>query len=109
MINYLSKYYPQVFPVVLFLFFIFSGCSENNRINEDKFVKIYADLVIANDTLSADNDFNKFRIEIFKRHDVSEEQYQKTVEFYNEKPERWKLFFDKVLNHVKTLQKNGQI
>jgi hypothetical protein len=79
------------------------GCS-NGRIKEDKFVLVYTDLVIAQDTLG-----NRFLLyglkgKVFKRYDVSEKEYNATLDYYNQDPKRWELFFTKAAAHLENLK-----
>ncbi len=92
---------------------LFSACQNQNRINEDKFVKIYTDMVIAQDSiidkktpdsLQVVNPRTNARNEILKRYNVSLDQYQSTVDYYNQYPERWQTFFDKVIANVDSMK-----
>ena len=92
---------------------LFSACQNQNRINEDKFVKIYTDMVIAQDSiidrktpdsLQVVNPRTNARNEILKRYNVSLDQYQSTVDYYNQDPERWQTFFDKVIAEVDSMK-----
>ncbi len=85
---------------------LFSACQNKNRINEGKFVKIYTDMVITQnsivdkedvDSLQIVNPLTAARDSILKKHNVSLAQYQATVDYYNQNPERWQKFFEKVL------------
>lgn len=96
-------------PVILFLIlliFSFVSCKNNAIIEEDKFVQIYSALVIAKDTLKTDH--ASVQKEIFSRYKVTDEQYENTIEYYNEDPARWEKFFDKVIENVSGLQKKGK-
>jgi len=84
---------------------ISSGCS-NKTVNEDKFAKIYAEMIMAQDTANyAPNNFKPVQDTIFKRYGVTRAEYTSTVEAYNKDPEKWEKFFDKAISYVESLQK----
>lgn len=90
--------------LLMFIFFL-SSCSDNKVITEDKFVKIYSDLVIAQDTIPKNvTVFNSTKQKIFKKYNVTSEQYKSTIEYYNKNYERWKNFFAKVTAHIESMK-----
>ncbi|MEO8398210.1 MAG: DUF4296 domain-containing protein [Ignavibacteriaceae bacterium] len=89
--------------------FIFVSCSKQKIIPENIFVKIYTDLVVAQDTALVDSVSSKnLREKILKKYNVKLEDYQQTINYYNEDPERWQVFFDKVMAYVETLKNSNQ-
>ncbi len=44
------------------------------------------------------------RDSVLKKHNVSLSQYQNTVDYYNQDPERWQTFFEKVLAEVDSMK-----
>jgi|YelNatPaOPRAMG01_1025707.scaffolds.fasta_scaffold00724_13 hypothetical protein len=107
------KYLSFIFKVFTFLFMIciisfINGCSNDNIISEDKFVKIYSDLIIAQDTISSRAKNNQeLRKEILNRYNVTDDQYKATVDFYNKNPNHWEEFFTKVTAYINELKKNS--
>ena len=94
-----------MFPFLLATIFFVSGCQSDKIIDEEKFIKLYTDLVIAQDTSSADyNMMIKIRSQVLDRYKVTDEQYQFTIDYYNENPERWQVFFEKVTAYVDNLK-----
>ena len=90
-----------------------SSCQNQNRIDEDKFVKIYTDMVITQDSIvdkkeadssKAINSKTAARDSVLKKHNVTLAQYQATVDYYNQDPERWQTFFEKVLAEVDSMK-----
>jgi hypothetical protein len=82
-----------------------SACSNKKVIEENKFVKVYSDLVIAQDTIPNNpSTFNSEKQKIFARYNVSSEEYKNTIEYYNQNYEKWKDFFDKVTTHIQSLK-----
>ena len=94
-----------VFPFVLAAVFFISGCKSDEIIDEEKFIMLYTDLVIAQDTSNADyNMMIKIRSQVLDRYKVTDEQYKFTIDYYNENPDRWQVFFEKVTAYVDNLK-----
>jgi len=94
-----------VFPFVLAAVFFISGCKSDKIIDEEKFIMLYTDLVIAQDTSNADyNMMIKIRSQVLDRYKVTDEQYKFTIDYYNENPDRWQVFFEKVTAYVDNLK-----
>jgi hypothetical protein len=82
--------------LLLLSILVAGGCEKQGIVEEDKFVLVYADLLTAQDTTSV----QKVKSEIFKRHNISEKEYQETVDYYNSNPEKWDTFFNKVITYI---------
>lgn len=90
------------------ILFYFAGCSNAEKIEEDKFIKIYTDLLIAQDSLG--NEKGKFISEknrIYQRHNISEKNYKKTLQYYSEDITRWNEFFEKTIAYLESMKKKG--
>ena len=98
---------PLYFFQLAVLFFL-SGCSQNNKIDEDKFIKIYTDIAVAQDTLKAATyNFDSLKTVVFKRFGITSKDYNSTIDYYNQDPQRWEKFFDKVTAYVEKLRKQS--
>jgi hypothetical protein len=86
----------------LSLALFFAGCS--HKINEDKFILIFSDLVIAQDTLKVNNNIKEIKKRIFKKYNVSESEYAETLNYYNSDPRKWEPFFNKTISHLEGLR-----
>ena len=87
---------------------LLQGCSTENKVEEDKMVLIYTDLLIAQDTTFVnETNLDSLISSVLKRYDVSEDEYEKTIEYYNEDIKRWEGFFDKVTAHLESLSKSS--
>lgn len=85
-----------------------SSCSKRT-LNEDDFAKIYAEMVIAQDTaLYANNNFKLIQDAIFKKYGISRLEYSETIESYKKDPQKWEKFFDKAISYVEALKKEKQ-
>lgn len=47
---------------------------------------------------------DSLKTEVFGRYKVTEEDYHRTLEFYNNSTERWEKFFDRVIEYVQSLK-----
>lgn len=88
------------------LFFVITSvnCGKKPPLREDKFVQVYVDLVIAEDSSAADKSIDQIKAEIFSRHNITPEQYEKTIDFYNDEPKRWEAFFEKAVQYAEGLR-----
>jgi hypothetical protein len=86
---------------LLLILFIAIGCRKEGVIEEDKFVLVYSDLLIAGDTVAV----SEAKKEVFPRHNISESEYQNTVDYYNSNPDQWENFFNKVIAHIEEQRK----
>ncbi len=97
------------FTPLLFIIIIFAGCDKGPEIPEDTLVKVYTDIIIAQDT-TADTTKNIFQIneEVFRRYNITSEQYRKSIDYLNEDPLRWESFFDKAIRYAEDLKRNAE-
>ncbi len=105
--KYLLKFaYLFSFPM------LFYTCQNDKIIDEDKFVNVYTEMIIAQDSISVfpkdslltKNIRTQIRDSILNKFNVSLNQYQRTVDYYNEEPLRWQEFFDKVFAEVEKMK-----
>lgn len=96
--------------IILFVFAL-SSCSDRKVIKDDeKFAAFYVDLLIASEKSSGDiNVVKSERQKVFAKYDISLEEYKATLNYYSEKPERWKDFFDKVNARLAAIRKNNKV
>jgi Domain of unknown function (DUF4296) len=98
------------FCVIFLLLFLLPSCSNKKVIEENKFVNIYSDLVIAQDTIPSNPPvFSSEKQKIFARYNVTSEEYKNTIDYYNQNSEKWKDFFDKVTAHLQSLKEKKQL
>jgi len=91
--------------LLVLIFFLFAYCSEKPPVPEEKMILIYTDLMFAQDTvLVTSENIDSLKSEVFKRNDVSENDYVSTLEFYNKSPQRWEKFFKRVIEYVESLK-----
>lgn len=90
-------------PVFL-LCVIIPGC-EDQPVNEDKFIKVYTDLVIAQDTSERSLPLYEIKKIVFAKNRITEQDYNHTLRFYNENPGKWETFFDKAIAYLEKQRK----
>ncbi|MCU0407213.1 MAG: DUF4296 domain-containing protein, partial [Ignavibacteriaceae bacterium] len=91
--------------LLFFLFIIISACDKDLPIQEDKFIKVYVDLLIIQDTTTAETfPIDSVRTLVFAKHTISSEQYDETISYYNSRPEKWAAFFDSAKVYVERLK-----
>ena len=90
--------------IFLLTTFIFS-CSKDNILPEDKFIKIYIDILVAQDTLSDSSISNdSLKTLILGKYNVTDSVFTKTIEYYNYNPDKWEIFFEDAIKRVEELK-----
>ena len=95
--------------VAIFLIFILTGCNifRTSHIPESKFVNYYIEFVIMQDSLGKDKvSTTKILEHLNKKYQITQAQYESTLQYYGEEPARWEEFFNKVLAEVKKRQQS---
>lgn len=97
---------------IIYLFItiiLFAACEKEPAISEDKFIKVYVDLLILQDTTSTSNiSLDSLKAIVFKKNNITLDQYDATIQYYNEHPKRWEEFFDKALAYGEKLKKEAE-
>jgi len=96
-----TKNITIVFLITVFIF----SCSNDDILPEDKFVKIYIDILVAQDTLN-DNSISNDSLKtlILQKYNVADSVFTKTIEYYNYDPAKWEKFFEDAIKHVEELK-----
>lgn len=90
--------------IFLLTAFIFS-CSKDDILPEDKFIKIYIDILVAQDTLSDSSISNdSLKTLILGKYNVTDSVFTKTIEYYNYNPDKWENFFEDAIKRVEELK-----
>jgi hypothetical protein len=102
----------KILSALLFVFCFSLGnvsCDNDEIIPEEKFIDVYSDLIIAQDTTSSVTHHQRDSIQqiIFKRYSVTLEEYSSTIEFYNSNPEKWEKFFNTAIDSLEARQKKN--
>ena len=95
-----------LFP--LFSVLIFFSCDDDKVIEEEKFIKVYVDLLFVQDTTSSYQiPIDSISAVVFKTHGITAENYQHTIDHYNSSPEKWEDFFSKATAYVEKLKQEA--
>lgn len=80
-------------------------CNKEPKVQEDKFILVYTDLMFAQDTVLVNSEnVDSLKTAVFAKHNISEDDYQKTIEFYNNSPGSWEKFFVRVEEYIESLK-----
>jgi len=86
-----------------------TACDKKPPIPEEKFIKVYVDLLIVQDTTAAETfSLDSIKTLVFANHDISSEQYDETINYYNSQPEKWVAFFDSATAYAEGLKKEAE-
>lgn len=106
----LTKSLYQIISLIVLVLTLSAGCKENNVIDEEKFINIYTDIIIARDTTSLklnQESENEVIKAVLKKWDAALEDYEKTIKYYNQESNRWEGFFEKALKYLEEKRKNA--
>jgi hypothetical protein len=95
----MSKTFSLILLVLCFL-----SCKNEPLIPEEKFIKVYVDILFIQDTTSIDKSLDSLKQIVFNKYDITDEMYENNVKYYNENPEKWEAFFDKATAYVEKLK-----
>lgn len=92
--------------LVLFLCLLgFVSCNKNTDStslkNQEQFVQVYVELLKLQDSISVQQpSFLDSSRAILQKYHFTEEEYNRSLSYFDEKPERWQLFYQKVLEQL---------
>ena len=88
---------------------LFIACDSQPPIPEDKFIKVYVDLLIVQDTTTTENyTIDSVKSRVLEKYGFTTQQYDKTIRYYNSQPEKWVVFYDSVTVYVERLKKKAE-
>jgi len=91
--------------IIFLLTVIIFSCSKDDILPEDKFIKIYIDILVAQDTLTDSSISNdSLKTLILQKYNVTDSIYTKTIEYYNYNPDKWGKFFEDAIKQVEELK-----
>ena len=94
---------------MLVLLVLFAGCEKKEILPEEKFIEVYVDILVAEDT-TAQKSFSSDSLKtiVLSKHNTTEIVYQNTIDYYNESSDRWEKFFDEVITYVEKLKSKSE-
>jgi len=91
--------------LIIFLILSLMACDEGPPIPDEKFMKLYVDLLIIQDTTTTTNfSIDSVKTLVLDRYEVSNAQYDSMIKFYNSNPDKWITFFDSATAYVERLK-----
>ena len=94
----------KFFLSVFLLAFIIISCDDKPPITEQKFMQVYVDLLIAQDTTTTLFNYDSLKSIILAKHKINEMQYESMINYFNEQPEKWTPFFDSATIYLERLK-----
>ena len=80
-------------------------CSENEILPEEKLIKIYVDILIAQDTTTDKSiTTDSLKAIVLKKYEVPDSLYVRSIEEYNSSPAKWEEFFNNAIKYVEELR-----
>jgi len=102
----LNNNYFVIFQLLIFAFIV--TCSEKEIIPEEKLIKIYVDILIAQDTTSDKSiTVDSIKTIVLKKYEVPDSLYVMLIERYNSSPAKWEEFFNNAIMYVEELRANA--
>ncbi len=101
----MSKLKSQRLFLLIFISALLNlSCDENPPIPEKKFIEVYVDLLISQDTTTASYNPDSLKSFVLTKHNIPEKEYDSMIDYYNQRPEKWIAFFDSVTTFVERLK-----
>ena len=106
----ITKHFYSSFKIafIAFILFLLPSCNQNKIIEEEKFIEIYTDIIIAKDTTSVTTQSKDAVIKsVLAKHNVTLDAYKTTVQYYNQDSERWEKFFAQAITYLEKKRENS--
>lgn len=101
----MSKIRFQNFFLVIFILALINlSCDDKPPIPEQNFMEVYVNLLISQDTTTTPYNSDSLKSVILAGHNITEEQYNNMINYYNDHPEKWTPFFDSANAYVERLK-----
>jgi hypothetical protein len=95
----------RIILIIISLVISYSACEDKTDIPEEKFIKIYVDLLVMQDTTVTNPvSLDSMKALIFSRFNITNAQYERKIALYNSSPEKWEKFFDKAIAYVEEMK-----
>jgi hypothetical protein len=78
------------------------SCKKSPPIDEKKLIMIYADMIFMQDTSSLSQ--STIKQKVLEKFLVKEKDYDATINYYNNEPEKWQKFFDSTIAYIESLK-----
>lgn len=95
-------------PFFLLLLTLIAGCNQDKIIDENKFIMVYSDLIIAKDTTSSQiQSSDAILKKILAKNKIEIADYKATIDYYNQDSQRWESFFSKTIAYLEKKRKES--
>ncbi len=102
----LAKRNNIFFAIITLLLLI--GCNKHKTIDKDTLSKVYVDIMIAQEIYLPNFDSLEIKKrEIFKKYNITKEDYYNTLDSYQADTQKWDEFFKSSLTYLDTLRKQN--
>lgn len=88
----------QLIFLYFFITIIFISCKDSPPIEQKKLIKIYSEMLFLQDTTSLRQ--TEIKNNVLKKFNTTQSDYDNTIAYYNQNPERWQAFFDSVIVYI---------
>lgn len=87
------------------MLFLNLSCERNKIIEEEYFIQLYTDILLAEETISG-SAFSKDMIiaRMLSKYNTTLENYNATIDYYNKNSEQWDRFFAKAIASIEERQ-----
>lgn len=96
------------FSVLILTLALIAGCNQDRIIDEEKFIVIYSDFIIAKDTTSSQaQSTDAILKKILAKNKIELTDYKATIQYYNQDSQRWESFFSKTIAYLEKKRKSS--
>ena len=101
--------FQTLFSIILFTTLFNIACEKKSPIPEEKFIEVYVDLLIVQDTTRTDSlSLDSLQSIVFTKHNITTKAYDETISYYNSEPKRWEEFFNKAIAYAEELRNEAE-
>ena len=99
----------KIYFLFLSICLIFFSCKDEPPIPDNKFIQVYVDILVAQDTTTViPYSIDSLRKDVLAKNNISSAQYDSMINYYNARPEKWNTFFDSITVYVDRLMINAE-
>ena len=92
--------------ISIFIVFLFLSCGKDQHARlpakYQRFVHVYTELLkLKEKNIGHQEAYIDSSIAVLHKYQYTQEEYDQTLAYFNEKPKRWKVFYEEVLEQLK--------
>lgn len=106
---FFTKSFPKTQIIFIFFLFLFISCSSDKHetINNEKFIEIYARLLIISELDISKEYHDKLIAELYRDFKISAAEIDSTVAYLNANPELWVIILEKTRDKIQEIRKEN--